>query len=50
MIEFDAENIKKAGYRLVTPMVITNSDDYSEIKIIASGAVKHGERAIEIIK
>lgn len=50
LIEFDAENIKKAGYRLVTPMVITNSDDYSEIKIIASGTVKHGERAIEIIK
>ena len=41
LIEFDAENIRKAGYRLVTPMVITNSDDYSEIKIIASGAVKH---------
>lgn len=50
LIEFDAENIKKAGYRLVTPMVITNSDDYSEIKITASGTVKHGERAIEIIK
>lgn len=50
LIEFDAENIKKAGYRLVTPMVITNSDDYSEIKITASGTVKHGERAIEIIR
>lgn len=31
LLEFDMEQIKKAGYSLTTPVVISNSDDYLEI-------------------
>ncbi|WP_145407838.1 beta-glucoside-specific PTS transporter subunit IIABC [Paenibacillus xylanexedens] len=31
LISFDIENIKGAGYDVITPLIITNSDAYSEI-------------------
>lgn len=40
LIEFDAEAIKKAGYDITTPIVITNSDDYKEIKILTVAAME----------
>lgn len=33
LASFDADSIKKAGYKLTTPMIICNSDDYNEIKL-----------------
>lgn len=48
LISFDADGIKRAGYKLTTPMVICNSDDYSEISVIRSGTVAGGEKLIEI--
>lgn len=41
LMKFDLAAIKKAGYDVVTPVVITNSDDY-ELKKATGGAVKTG--------
>jgi PTS system D-glucosamine-specific IIC component len=48
LMTFDAEKIRKEGYKLTTPMVICNSDDYSEIKPTASGKVSAGDKILEI--
>ena len=39
MLTFDMEKIKEAGYDVTTPMIITNSDDYQEIRILKTGNV-----------
>lgn len=40
LIEFDADNVKKAGYDIVTPIVITNSDEFSEISTVTENAIE----------
>ena len=42
LISFDVDAIKAAGYPLVTPMIICNSDDYASVRPLAEGAVKAG--------
>lgn len=37
LLRFDLEEIKKAGYSMITPVVVTNSDDYEEVSVIANG-------------
>ena len=48
MLTFDMEKIKEAGYDLTTPMIITNSDDYQEIKILKTGNVTKQDTVLEI--
>ncbi|MBY7142262.1 beta-glucoside-specific PTS transporter subunit IIABC [Virgibacillus sp. NKC19-3] len=40
LIEFDIEAIEKAGYEVITPVVITNHDKYKVIEIEAQGKVQ----------
>lgn len=40
LIEFDIEKIKKAGYDTTTIMVISNTEDYSDVKVLNPGKVK----------
>lgn len=47
LIDFDIGEIKRAGFKLTTPMVICNSEDYTSIKVVAEGEVAAGERMIE---
>jgi PTS system beta-glucosides-specific IIC component len=49
LLHFDAEAIRAAGYDLVTPMVIGNSDDY-ELQVVASGDVGAGMPLLKLIK
>lgn len=46
LITFDKEAIEKAGYETVTPVIVANTADYSEVTGITSGAVKCGEQLI----
>ncbi|MGN1480523.1 glucose PTS transporter subunit IIA [Porcipelethomonas sp.] len=48
LITFDMDEIKKAGYKTTTPMVICNSEDYSNVAVTASGKVKAGDDIIKI--
>ena len=42
------EEIKKAGYDITTIRVITNSDDYSDIEIVAMGESMIGEKVMVV--
>lgn len=48
LITFDIDEIKKAGYKLTTPMVICNTPDYSEFNHLKAGAITAGEDILEI--
>ena len=50
LIEFDIEKIKEVGYDIVTPVVICNTAEFSEIKENKIGKVVELEHIIEIIK
>lgn len=38
LIEFERESVVKAGYDVTTPVIVTNTDDFDEIKISAQTA------------
>ena len=46
LIKFDIDKIKKAGYVVTTPIVVTNSKSYSDIKQVATGTVKIGQKIL----
>lgn len=50
LIEADLEQIKAEGYDIITPVVICNSDEFSEIVPEADGAVACGDTIITIKK
>ena len=50
LLEFDMQGIQSAGYPLVTPMVICNSDEYSKIEVLADGTVQAGTEVLRAVK
>lgn len=48
LISFDLEGIRKEGFKTTTPMVVCNTEEFSEIKVTASGNVMTGEKVIEV--
>ena len=36
LVNVDLDGVSKAGYRTVTPVIVTNSDDFSEINVITN--------------
>ena len=48
LIKFDLEQIKAAGYKMHTPVLVTNADDYSAVTAIASGNVKAGDDLLSV--
>ena len=48
MLTFDMEKIKEAGYDVTTPMIVTNSDDYQEIRLLKTGNVTKQDAVLEI--
>lgn len=46
LLEFDIDKIKKAGYSLVSPIIITNSAEYTDIIPTDAKTVKVGDRII----
>lgn len=43
LLKFDPQFIKEAGYSLVTPIIITNTDDYAAVAPANKGTVEAGE-------
>jgi PTS system D-glucosamine-specific IIC component len=43
LISFDMEKIKAAGYKLTTPMIICNTEDYRSIEMVNAGKIGAGE-------
>ena len=48
LLTFDMEGIKAAGYPLVTPVIVTNSDDFVSLNVAASGPVSAGEKLLTL--
>ncbi len=48
LISFDMEAIKAQGFKLTTPLIICNTDDYSNIAPAAQGAILAGDEIIKI--
>lgn len=48
LLEFDMEAIKKAGYDVTTPVLVTNSDQYEDIHIEKTGSVQVDEKVIVV--
>ena len=49
LLEFDINKIKEAGYDIITPMIITNSDDYSDVIPTDQASVAPGDDAITVL-
>ena len=48
LLEFDIDKIKAAGLEIATPVIVTNSDDYSSVKTVEPKTVAVGDRIIEL--
>lgn len=50
LIQFDPDGIRNAGYDLITPVVICNSDDYTSITPVVGKNVSAGEKLLVLEK
>lgn len=50
LITFDKEFIASKGYNTITPVIVSNSDDYAEVKRIADGNISAGGVLLELAK
>ena len=48
LMTFDIEKIKKAGFSTTTAVLLTNSDDYENFKVVKQGPTKNGEEIFTI--
>lgn len=48
LITFDIEAIKKEGYKVTTPLLIANTDDYAQIIPAAKGKITAGKEILKI--
>jgi PTS system beta-glucosides-specific IIC component len=49
LLEFDVEKIKAAGYHTVTPIIVTNSHEYTDVLPLQQGQVREGVELLQII-
>lgn len=49
LLEFDIAKIKAAGYSIVSPVIVTNTDDYTDIIPTDAASVNAGDEAIIIL-
>lgn len=50
MIEFDIKSIEEAGYKVTTPVIISNTFDYAEVASITGKDVEAMDALIKVIK
>ena len=48
LISFDMDKIKAEGYKLTTPMIICNSEDYSAFETLRQGEIQRGSEILKI--
>lgn len=49
LLIFDSNVIQSKGYSLVTPIIITNSANFREIKLSNQATIQAGEKALDIV-
>lgn len=48
LIKFDIDAIKNAGFKVTTPMIVCNTDDYKNVRPVRSGLVSVGGDLLEV--
>ena len=48
LISFDMDKIKAAGYKVTTPIIIGNTDDYASVEPVAQNNVSAGDMILKI--
>ena len=48
LLTFDKDAIAAKGYPTVTPVIVTNADDYAEVTQTVTGAVSHGDTLLNV--
>ena len=49
LITCDIEAVKKEGYSMVTPIIVSNTDDYLDVVPMKQGAIKKEEELLTLI-
>lgn len=47
LVTFNIDKINKAGYETITPVLVTNSDDYEKVSVIKTGDVDFMDKVIK---
>ena len=50
LIEFDIEAVKAAGFDVITPVIVCNTDDYKEVIRYTGKDVEVGDTVMELVK
>ncbi|WP_300756631.1 PTS transporter subunit IIABC [uncultured Brachyspira sp.] len=50
LLEFNIEKIRGEGYPTLTPVIVTNSDDYSEVDVTSASSVNIGDDLLDVKK
>lgn len=50
LISFDIEQVKAAGYDVITPVLVCNTDDYASVDAVTGNDVVPGDTIIKITK
>ncbi|NRY63240.1 beta-glucoside-specific PTS transporter subunit IIABC [Clostridium beijerinckii] len=50
LVEFDIEAIKKEGYEIITPVLVTNVSDYKDVLSLIDKDVKEKDELIKVMK
>ena len=49
LVEFDIDAIKKEGYDVITPVIITNSDNFKDVMAVKNGEVTNKDNLLKLI-
>ncbi|MGL5416252.1 MAG: beta-glucoside-specific PTS transporter subunit IIABC [Clostridium sp.] len=49
LLEFDVEKIKKAGFDIITPVIVTNSDNYLEVIEVKEKTITFKENLLNVV-
>lgn len=48
LLTCELEKVREAGYKTITPVIVTNPEDYPAVSLARSGEIKVGERLISL--
>lgn len=49
LIEFSPEKIREAGYKTITPVIVTNTSEYDEVNITSEESVRMADLLLTTI-
>jgi PTS system beta-glucosides-specific IIC component len=49
LLEFDIDKIKAAGHSTISPVIVTNTDDYADVVPAQAGSIKVGDEIITVL-